>query len=187
MTLISALEQATLLYTKCYCEENIYHLLRCLGKVESVEKMYAVFISNSARTIPIWCQKSAVPGQPVIWDYHVISLAKLKSEWVIFDFDSRLPFPTPFKDYVAHAFRPNTPLPLEFQRKYRIVTASEYLSRFASDRSHMLKQGKWLSPPPDAPMIRSETETNNLESFVDMSPGIGEVVDEGIFFYYDGL
>jgi hypothetical protein len=136
-TIKSALEQASLLYTKCYCEENVYHLIKLLSTVSTLEKTFAVFISNPTRSIPIWCQKSSLDGQPVIWDYHVICLAKSK-EWVIFDFDTTLPNPASFTDYITHALRPHVPLPLQLTRSYRIVSATDYLEHFASDRTHMV-------------------------------------------------
>jgi len=35
----------------------------------------------------------------------------------------------------------------------RVVPASHFLALFRSDRSHMLRDGEWLSPPPPWPCI----------------------------------
>jgi len=33
--------------------------------------IFAVFLSNSLKQVPVWCQKNAKgPDIPVIWDYH---------------------------------------------------------------------------------------------------------------------
>lgn len=139
MTLLkSVLEQTLQLYTKCYCEENIYHLVKSLRNVPDLGDIYAVFISNGTRSIPIWSQKTAQSDQPVIWDYHVICVAKSSNDWLVFDFDSTLSLPTLFKDYVTHALKPNIKLQSQFTRSYRIISGPEYVKRFASDRSHMV-------------------------------------------------
>jgi hypothetical protein len=40
-------------------------------------------------------------------------------------------------------------------RKYRLVTALEYMSTFSSDRSHMIRpDGSFSSPPPSYPLIQ---------------------------------
>jgi hypothetical protein len=36
------------------------------------------------------------------------------------------------------------------------------------DSNDMLQEGKWLSPPPEYPPIRTETSTMNLMQFIDM-------------------
>ena len=136
-TLKSALEQASLLYTKCYCEENIYHLIKSLGDLGKLEKIYAVFISNANRSVPIWCQKSAPSGHPAIWDYHVICVAK-SSDWLVYDFDSQLGIPIQFEKYVNFALRPKVELPPNLEPRFRIVSGLDYIKHFASDRSHMV-------------------------------------------------
>lgn len=40
-------------------------------------------------------------------------------------------------------------------RMYRLVDADKYLVEFASDRKHMLKNGQWIAPPPDWPLIQN--------------------------------
>jgi hypothetical protein len=137
ITIKSALQQASQLYTKCFCEENVYHLIKFLSDVPTIENTFAVFISNPTRTIPIWCQKSSLDEQPVIWDYHVVCLAK-SSDWLIFDFDTTLSNPISFKEYINQAIRPHVSLPSQLSRSYRIVAGADYIKHFASDRSHMV-------------------------------------------------
>ena len=41
-------------------------------------------------------------------------------------------------------------------RMFRVIPAAEYLATFSSDRSHMLVDGVWMSPPPEYPPIATE-------------------------------
>ncbi len=54
-------------------------------------------------------------------------------------------------------------------RFFRVVPAGEYLATFASDRSHMLKDGKWLKPPPNYPPISTDNSQHNLSAFISMT------------------
>ena len=133
----TAVSNASRLYTRCYCEENIWHLINSLHESKSADT-YAVFISNSNRSVPIWCQSSAKPNQPVIWDYHVICLAKVSNDLLVFDFDTSLSNPTNFSEYITNALRPDIILPSKYQRLFRVISGIDYLKSFASDRSHMV-------------------------------------------------
>ena len=73
-------------YTSCYCEENVWHL--CNDRIGDDGK--AIFISNDNRQCPMWHQRAAADGEPVIWDYHVIYLSRVEKEWMILDLDSTL-------------------------------------------------------------------------------------------------
>ncbi|KAG2182191.1 hypothetical protein INT43_007118, partial [Umbelopsis isabellina] len=134
--------RAELLYTRCYCEENIYQLCRWVKatKENVLGDLTVVFISNPLRRIPIWEQSSSVEGNFLIWDYHVI-LVHFKDEVdesLVYDFDTRLAFPTPIKKYVWLSFRPDLLLNEQFERYFRLIPAKDFLSHFASDRSHMV-------------------------------------------------
>lgn len=101
--------------------------------------------------------------RPVIWDYHVILLLQRRSlsdktvdggslatrslsapdilsasdsESLVYDFDSYLPSPCPWKEYLTLTFPPQI-LP-EYQSSFRVVGEQMYLENFVSDRSHML-------------------------------------------------
>jgi hypothetical protein len=53
-----------------------------------------------------------------------------------------------------------------FAPQFRLVPAHDYLRFFASNRSHMQKNGAWLSPPPTWPCIG---DGHNLDQFIDMN------------------
>ncbi|KAG8900590.1 hypothetical protein FRB99_005961 [Tulasnella sp. 403] len=74
----------TIPYTTCYCEENIYLLGSSLVEVQSRAgsngEIFVVVISNATRSVAIWQQAasrmSAEEDYLVVWDYHVILVAK---------------------------------------------------------------------------------------------------------------
>ena len=164
-------------YQAYFCEENIWHLAQRLGGLVLV-------ISNEHQNVAVWEQKlseeqAQVPdsgpetnqesANPVLWDYHVILAANLQSEaegpynWKhlsetarIYDFDTRLSFPTPIQDYFAQSFRPLDPsVPEQFRPQFRSLDSRHYIESFDSDRAHMKNEnGEWAALPPDWPPIR---------------------------------
>ncbi|KAG7458010.1 hypothetical protein MATL_G00233230 [Megalops atlanticus] len=164
-------------YTSCYCEENIWKLCEHIKihKEDSIDHIYAVFISNEKRMVPIWRQKSSRGDEPVIWDYHVILLHKSQSEQIyIYDLDTVLPFPCPFDVYIREAFRSEEYIKPAFWRKFRVIAADVYLKNFASDRSHMKDaSGAWRMPPPPYPCIETADSKMNLDDFISMHSGVG--------------
>ena len=57
-----------------------------------------------------------------------------------------------------------------FERKFRVIPGAEFLKTFASDRSHMLTQdGRWMSPPPVYPPIKTEGMHVHHELWVNYS------------------
>ncbi|XP_002122600.2 protein N-terminal glutamine amidohydrolase [Ciona intestinalis] len=173
-SLILQLKKEDCVYTKCYCEENIWKLCDSIRKVnlEVLPHLSVVFISNQTRSIPIWKQKSAKSEElPVIWDYHVILLYLDQNctKHMIYDFDSSLAFPTEASEYCTEAFCPQIQLKLPYQQFFKVIPADEYLKNFASDRSHMmLEDNKWSADPPDYPPISTESSTMNLDDFICM-------------------
>jgi hypothetical protein len=155
------------LYTKCYCEENIYRLASFLN----IPKSFVCFISNSHKTVPFWCQKSQQhPSVPVVWDYHVILLEKQGRECNIYDFDTTLSFPCRAKEYLSKSLLINQiKLDPTYQRKYRIIESEVYLKHFASDRSHMKTETGWLAEPPRQQLIQTAESKMNLHSYIDMT------------------
>ncbi|CAI7897798.1 unnamed protein product [Closterium sp. NIES-54] len=130
----------------------------------------------------------------VVWDYHVIAIhvkhingarggdrggseGSRCRKWYVWDLDTVLAFPSLATEYVRRALWAgrSSLLPLQdtYQRFYRVVSASNYFSFFASDRSHMRDTitNMWLASPPKYPCIHSQDgESNRLESYIRMSP-----------------
>jgi hypothetical protein len=166
-------------YWPCYCEENVWH---ACGELPScVDEALVAFISNPARLVAMWRQRSASSAEePVIWDYHVILLMRREIAWRVLDPDSALPTPAPVAPYLEATF---PLLPARWARhrpSFRLVPAADYRRELRSDRSHMrAPDGSWLSPPPPGPCIGEGT---NLMCFVDTDADfLGEVCDlEGL-------
>jgi len=111
------------------------------------------------------CTRSTIP---------VIFLARsLSSERpsLVFDLDTLLPYPCDALRYVKEALRPEDSLRPRFRQMLRVVSAQEFVTHFASDRSHMLnEQGAWLAPPPSYSCIQTKDCPMNLMDFVSMHP-----------------
>lgn len=103
-------------------------------------------------------------------DYHVIFVHSTRAETSVYDLDSRLGFPCEFGRYVESTFRDDRQLRPCFRRWFRVVPAELYLSEFASDRHHMMKDGQWLKPPPDYAPIKTDRSSHNLDLFISMKP-----------------
>lgn len=169
-------------YAACYCEENVWKICHHLkqNSAQELDKVWAVFISNKKRVVPLWKQKAGRDEEKlVIWDYHVIALYRPEeARTLVYDLDSELPFPTYFHKYVTETFRTDAILNPEYHRIFRVVPASTFLTHFSSDRRHMRKSdGSWLKPPPPYPCIQGEKDKeeneHNLEDFISMEPGEG--------------
>ncbi|XP_046462418.1 protein N-terminal glutamine amidohydrolase-like [Daphnia pulex] len=173
-------------YTSCYCEENVWHVCKYVKENHPglLDKCVAVFISNEKQTIPLWSQKQSTDEKGlVIWDYHVIFIYHAKENYFdVYDLDTTLPFPCSFEEYKTKALGLDHDLQTQFQRYFRVIPAEQYLTRFASDRSHMIKDAKWLKPPPNYPPIFTATSANNLNDFISMS---SREVPGQIFNYRD--
>ncbi|RPB02366.1 hypothetical protein L873DRAFT_1787737 [Choiromyces venosus 120613-1] len=213
--LLGVLKREKLVYTRCYCEENIYCLVRDRVPPELRKYFTVVFISNTMKTIPLYYQKaSKYPPLPVTWDYHVLLLSHPtpSSPATVYDFDTTLPFPTPFPEYHSKTLYgpPITSLetylndqginidPVQIYsyvanrpRFFRLIAASEYLRTFASSRKHMMDEEEkgWLAEPPGYPPIRCEVGEDTLGMFLDFTgegegdeSGWGRVVDEEGFW-----
>ncbi|KAF5299580.1 hypothetical protein FQR65_LT09385, partial [Abscondita terminalis] len=141
-------------------EENVYKLCQEVKKNHANElaKCFAVFISNSSRTVPLWRQRAGKDDDKlVIWDYHVIFLYQPEPDkCLVYDLDSELPFPTYVHKYVTETFRTDQILKPDYFRFFRTIPAPQYLQDFSSDRRHMKRpDGSWIKPPPNYPAISS--------------------------------
>ncbi|RNA36912.1 N-terminal glutamine amidohydrolase [Brachionus plicatilis] len=159
-------------------EENIWKFSKFLLDKNDQSDLYAVFISNKNRMVPIWCQKAANDiKNPVIWDYHVIAIQRSIDKTNVYDFDTVLNFPESFESYVKKSFPLIVNLNPKYERLYRVIPAKYYVENFASDRSHMIDKntGKFIAEPPNYGCIRTEMCTNNIEEFIDMNLEPSEV------------
>ena len=124
-------------YTSCYCEENVWKLCDKIQNSKNlrnlVEKgnVYAIFISNENKTVPLW-QQSASENEDglVVWDYHVI-LAMKGEKCMVFDLDTKLPYPCEFEQYSERTFQSDDDIMEKFHRKFRVITIQEFLEELA--------------------------------------------------------
>lgn len=160
-------------YHPLYCEENVWHLC---GHPEVIGRSpAALFIRGHGELVAVWEQRLAQePGEPVVWDYHVVLLTR--GPWQIWDLDTTLPCPCDAATYLRRSFRPELHVPAELAPWFRVVDAAELVRTFASDRSHMhAPDGSWQAPPPPWPPIGEGT---TLARYLDRSDNIaGEVLD----------
>jgi len=155
------MSQAKTHYTANYCEENIWHLAQSLKAHCRV-----VFISNSDRQIAMWHQKGATSNQPLVWDYHVVLFEHSGPTILCHDFDSRLGRPIRAEDYLLASFPHQESVNPVYHPRFKLIDKADYLAHFASDRSHMQKDGEWLSEPPAWPCIGGGS-ANTLQQFID--------------------
>lgn len=173
------------IYTSCYCEENIYHLARLFPD------SYTVIISNRDRTVPFWSNKLRIDQGSedghIIWDYHVVLIKEDK----IWDFDSAVSFPCSIREYFDRVLRTSISLhlPEQFRRQYRVIRSLDFVRDFASDRSHMLRDGQYVMPIPTyAAIIAQNGETMNLHRLIDFTtPAVPQSTATGIDGIQRGL
>ena len=162
-------------YTHCYCEENIYHLAASLS-VADRQHAYVVLISNADRMVPFWRQYPEDHDRMLVWDYHVImmSFGVDGTDPMVYDFDSDVSFPISFAEYAPTVLRLQPTTAEVLPHRFRVIPAQTYLDTFASDRSHMLVNGRHIEPPPTWPVIRGRLAADSpmvLDDFISMSAG----------------
>ncbi|KIJ68936.1 hypothetical protein HYDPIDRAFT_122833 [Hydnomerulius pinastri MD-312] len=165
-------------YTSCYCEENVYLLVKRFLTSPGISQkwdVFTVFISNPTRTVALWNQRAASSRySAVIWDYHVVLVVRDRSHLVdqslscyqtrkqgtwIYDLDTHLPVPCYWKEYLEQTFPLGADVPVRYRSLFRVVPGEEYLDNFASDRSHMVslptesQEVRYLANPPPWPLI----------------------------------
>lgn len=125
-------------YTKLFCEENIWQLAALFIKqAVPASALEVLFISNHSKQVAVFSQNGGSLKQPLIWDYHVVLLHRQPSGYVIYDFDSLADFPCAAKTYLDLSFPQLRSEAAEYRPLFRFIAAPEYLLRFSSDRSHM--------------------------------------------------
>ncbi|KAK9374233.1 N-terminal glutamine amidase-domain-containing protein [Lipomyces chichibuensis] len=195
-------------YASCYCEENIYQACKTLQsdlKTASPDYLlFVVFISSPTRAVPLFCQRSSWREDGfVIWDYHVVLVKVLDDKSHVLDFDTtiqadnmqlnvrdglrRVDF-VQFDEYAELTFRHSWSLPENFRRRFRVISAQDFLSSFASDRSHMLvldESGQSVyvkAPPPWPPICGPSAYTAgmlmNIDSFIGMVDHGNKLTDQ---------
>ena len=112
----------------------------------------------------------------MLWDYHVILLVKDGHKSLVYDLDTKLPFPASFEKYCEATFGEESAITEKFRRMFRVIPGGEFLAGLSSDRRHMRRQEsqEWTQPPPSWPCIRGSEETeHNLDTFISMGEGEG--------------
>lgn len=160
-------------YWPYYCEENVWHLCATVGGQYGL----VAFVSNAARRVAMWGQRAAAhPGEPVLWDYHVVLLARGRDDWRVWDLDSTLGLDIPLAAWLSASFEAGR-VPDPLRPRFRLVPADAFRRRFSSDRRHMRGPGGAFAQPP--PPWETIGEGHNLDRFVDMrdSAFLGELFD----------
>ncbi|KAH9283057.1 Protein N-terminal glutamine amidohydrolase [Echinococcus granulosus] len=147
------------IYTSHYCEENVYKLVETIKLRDSPAEVYAIFISNRSKKVPLFFQKSGHPPEGLLVWFD-------RTFWV-YDLDTTLEFPCEVTRYWSKAIRPNSVFGQDFERYFRVVDGSMYLRHFASNRSHMHNVDGWLAPPPTYGAISTPEATHNLPRYID--------------------
>jgi len=162
-------------YTAFYCEENIQRLDQ--GPNLAQETRHVVFISNPARTCPLWAQRAAAdPEGPIFWDYHVV-LVTGGDEPHVWDLDSRLRPPTSAERWLKATFPLAGALQPSLAPRFRVVDSETFQATFSSDRSHMQGQEN-PPPPPPWPAPFAPDRGMNLPRFIDMTDAfVGTLMD----------
>ncbi|XP_051202408.1 protein N-terminal glutamine amidohydrolase [Lolium perenne] len=174
------LDAAAFTHTPYYCEENVYLLCKELIRSGFADPagtdLYAVFISNAEKKVPLWYQKASPSDDGfVMWDYHVICIQSRRNKGevldLVWDLDSTLPFPCPFLQYVSEAIQALSFADSIYRRLFRVIHGPVFLRSFASDRSHMKDPtGNWIALPPKyEPIVAEDGNTNNLNEYIAMS------------------
>ena len=165
-------------YAPYFCEENVWQLLA--DPRLFTREAYAVVITNRERQVAMWAQRAAlVPDTPVVWDYHVVAVARGGAGFEVWDLDCTAGCPLAFPRWRELSFDVAREIPEDLAPLFRVVDAREYRARFASDRAHMRgADGTLLQEPPPWDPILPDGEPPNLQRFIDVDePFLGEVLD----------
>ena len=163
-------------YTAFYPEENVWHLCQKLQDLDFKDgvEAYVVFISNDRKLVSLTGNGTGSTYGEIctnIFDYHTILLVNSSTDYcLVYDLDCQVHYPVPFADYCQLTFKvkegPVSPT-------FRMVPFLDYLKNFASDRSHMVKDGNFIKPPPTDKCIETKTSKMNLQDFTSMDSKIG--------------
>lgn len=141
-------------YCPYYCEENAWRLLAATALVAGPAE--ALLIANRSGRVACWEQRAADPGEPVLWDYHVVVVEYpgpdlAGSEAVrprVWDPDCRHRPVLDAATWLAVTFlAPSTVRP-RYVPRFRPVARERWVRELATNRSHMrYPDGRWRKPP----------------------------------------
>ena len=150
---MTSFDRSAYLYTSFFCEENIWWLVNTLiEQGVDAEGLEVWLLSNARKCNLLFSQRSTDGDEPVCWDYHVVLSAALDGDKVVFDFDTRLPFPVARDIYLRQTFAGQSQLHPSLRTRVRRIPAENYISRFSSDRSHMVGKLPTASFPTYTPI-----------------------------------
>jgi len=170
---VQHLDRLSLDYQARYCEENVWRLLA--HSELAACRAWAVIVSSPSGRFVALRQRAGRPEDGLVcWDYHVFAVVDdPHGTRLALDLDSDIPFPCPLARYLAESFPP-----MHHPRRrpiFRVITAVDYLTGLASDRSHMrMPDGSYFAPPPPWP-APGKGKSNILVSWIDVtcdSPGV---------------
>ena len=162
-------------YAPYFCEENIWWLAKSLlDSGTDAAHMTVLLFTNPTQSVALLNQRAAPQGRLITWDYHVVLQARLHDGMYIFDFDTRLSFPSPSEDYLRHTFPPQTTLPDRYRAWVRSIPAATYLHRFSSDRSHMTGVIPQSEFPDYPPILAPKTEAIDLSAYRDLEASLDD-------------
>jgi len=164
------------LYTPLFCEENIWQLIHSLSSSDiAISKLWCLFITNPSQKVALLNQQTAPLNQLVIWDYHVILLADINHQSVIFDFDTRLDFVTSLDEYLKNTFIFfSKEIHEELIPYIRKIPAQSYLKHFYSDRSHMKNQIAASEYPPWPVINKGKTHCTPLRDYLNLKSDLND-------------
>ncbi|MCA9540081.1 MAG: hypothetical protein KC620_14385 [Myxococcales bacterium] len=162
-------------YHPYYCEENIWHL--CGEPALAAQQREAVIITNSTRSVLLFGQRAAGAGGYVVWDYHVVMLARDgTSPWQVWDLDCTAGHPLAAAEWLRTSFPLGPRLPPVYAPRFRRMPADRYRAMLHTDRRHMrAPDGAFLHPPPPWPAIGTGSNLVQLLDFSD--PTFGPFAD----------
>ncbi len=152
-------------YIPFFCEENVWRLLKNgigHGSLQE-DSCAALFILGRRGRVAVFDQRAGRDGDGLaLWDYHVAAISRPRDGVpLVYDFDSRSGFAQSATLWIEKSFGPLRGLKSLIRPRlgeilspvFTLIPAGPFVTRFHSDRSHMLKSdGSWeAEPPPWAP------------------------------------
>lgn len=162
--------------TPLFCEENVWQVCRALlADDDGDRRVWAVFVTNATRTVAMWAQQAAVVD-PIVWDYHVVTVVEGADGPVVLDVDCRAGTVLPLRGWLQASFRAG--LRSDVEPRFRIIPARVYVDVLASDRSHMRDDdGQPLQPFPPWQAPNAE-RPGTLQRLIDLDDHLaGDVFD----------